>query len=93
MTGLRAGVQPGLYRTLLTRLGNPMLAVSADQGARPIVHAATAPDVEGGQFIGPTGVAQMRGTPGPVPLAPHATDQALGRPLWTVSGELTGVRG
>ena len=83
------GLQPGLYRTLLTRLGKPSLAVSADQGARPIVHAATAPDVEGGQFIGPTGVAQMRGAPGPVPLA---TDPALGRRLWTVSEELTGVR-
>nr|WP_221379987.1 oxidoreductase [Actinoplanes polyasparticus] len=92
VTGLQAGVQPGLYRTLLTRLGNPLLAVSADQGARPVVHAATAPDVEGGQFIGPTGVAQMRGAPGPVPLAPHATDPALGRRLWTVSEELTGVR-
>ncbi|MCO8271174.1 SDR family NAD(P)-dependent oxidoreductase [Actinoplanes sp. TRM 88003] len=90
-TGLQARVQPGLYRTLLTRLGNPLLAVSADQGARPIVHAATAPDVEGGQFIGPTGLAQMRGAPGPVHLAPRATDPAVGARLWKVSENLTAV--
>ena len=31
-------------------------------------------------------------TLGPVPLAPHATDPALGSRLWTISEELTGVR-
>ncbi|MCY1138407.1 oxidoreductase [Actinoplanes sp. Pm04-4] len=92
VTGLQAGVQPGLYRTLLTRIGNPLIAVSAERGARPIVHAATAPQVQGGQFIGPGGLGEMRGAPDVVRPAPVATDAGTGRLLWNVSEELTGVR-
>jgi NAD(P)-dependent dehydrogenase (short-subunit alcohol dehydrogenase family) len=91
-TGLQAAVRPGLYRTLLTRIGNPLLAVSAEQGARPTVHAATSPAVTGGEFIGPSGFAGMRGAPGVVRPAPVATDRETGRRLWAVSEELTGVR-
>ncbi|WP_250037968.1 oxidoreductase [Paractinoplanes maris] len=92
VTGLQAGVQPGLYRTLLTRIGNPLIAVSAEQGARPTVHAATAPGVESGQFIGPGGPGGMRGAPAVVRPAPVATDPGTGHRLWSVSEELTGVR-
>ncbi len=91
-TGLQAAVQPGLYRTLLTKIGNPLLAVSAEQGARPTVHAATSPDVRSGQFIGPSGLGGMRGAPGVIQPAPVATDPETARRLWTVSEELTGVR-
>lgn len=91
-TGLQAAVRPGLYRTLLTKIGNPLLAVSADQGARPTVHAATSPDVLSGQFIGPAGFAGLRGAPGVIQPAPVATDPGTGQRLWTVSEELTGVR-
>ena len=91
-TGLQAAVQPGLYRTLLTKIGNPLLAVSAEQGARPTVHAAISPHVSGGDFIGPSGWAGMRGAPGVVQPAAVATDPETGRRLWAVSEELTGVR-
>ncbi|MFC3538981.1 oxidoreductase [Couchioplanes azureus] len=91
-TGLQAAVRPGLYRTLLTRIGNPLLAVGADQGARPTVHAATSPQVRGGEFIGPGGFAGMRGAPGVVRPARVASDPSTGRRLWEVSEELTGVR-
>ncbi len=91
-TGLQAAVQPGLYRTLLTKVGNPLLAVSAEQGARPTVHAATSPEVRSGEFLGPGGFAGMRGAPGVLRPAPVATDPATGRRLWTVSESLTGIR-
>ncbi|WP_250002692.1 oxidoreductase [Actinoplanes sp. M2I2] len=90
VTGLQAGVRPGLYRTLLTRVGNPLIAVSAEQGARPAVHAATEPGVQSGQFIGPTGFAGLRGAPGVVRPAPVATDPGTGRRLWDVSEQMTG---
>ncbi|MGK5681979.1 SDR family NAD(P)-dependent oxidoreductase [Actinoplanes sp. URMC 104] len=91
-TGLQAAVQPGLYRTLLTRVGNPLIAVSPDQGARPILHAATAPDVRSGEFIAPTRFGEMRGAPGVVRPSPAATDPDTARRLWALSEELTGVR-
>jgi hypothetical protein len=92
VTGLQAGVQPGLYRTLLTRIGNPLIAVSAERGARPTVHAATGPGVRSGQFIGPSGFAGLRGEPGVTRPAPVATDPGTGCRLWAASEELTGVR-
>ena len=91
-TGMQASAQPGLYRTLLTRIGNPLIAVSAERGAWPLLRAATDPRVEGGQFYGPGGFAEMRGHPAVVTPAPRATDPQTGRRLWTVSEELTGVR-
>ncbi|WP_246614160.1 oxidoreductase [Paractinoplanes bogorensis] len=92
VTNLQAGVQEGLYRTLLLRLGNPILAVPAEQGARPTVFAATEPGVQGGQFIGPSGLGEMRGAPGVITPAPAASDPENGRRLWAVSEEMTGVR-
>ncbi|GAA3296975.1 SDR family NAD(P)-dependent oxidoreductase [Dactylosporangium vinaceum] len=89
-TGLQATVKPGLYRWALMKLGNPLLAVSAEQGARPIVLAATSG--EGGQFIGPTGLGEMRGAPGVVPPSAAARDPETARRLWAVSEERTGVR-
>ena len=92
VTGLQAAVQPGLYRTLLTKVGNPLVAVPAERGARPILLAATDPAAQGGEFYGPGGPGGLRGRPVVVPLAPIATDPETGRRLWAVSEELTGVR-
>jgi NAD(P)-dependent dehydrogenase (short-subunit alcohol dehydrogenase family) len=60
------------------------------QGARPVVHAATAEDVEAGRCYGPR-VAQRWGRPGLVEPSSEAIDPEAARRLWTVSEELTGV--
>lgn len=72
-------------------LGNRILAQSAAAGAWPSLYAATAPDVEGGQCYGPRGLAQSRGAPRRVRTLPRADDAELGRRLWEVSAERTGV--
>jgi NAD(P)-dependent dehydrogenase (short-subunit alcohol dehydrogenase family) len=73
------------------RVSNLLLAQSADDGARPQLFAATAPDVEGGQFFGPDGFREARGAPTEVRPVSRARDEDTGRWLWAVSEELTGV--
>ncbi|MEU4238228.1 hypothetical protein [Actinoplanes sp. NPDC026619] len=92
VTNLQASVPPGFYRFLLTKLGNPLIAVPAATGALPLLYAATAPDAQGGALIGPGGLGEMRGAPASLKPSPEAADPASGERLWSVSEELTGVR-
>jgi NAD(P)-dependent dehydrogenase (short-subunit alcohol dehydrogenase family) len=76
---------------LMMRVGNPLIGMSAEQGALPTLYAATAPDVEGGQYFGPDGIREYRGYPTLVQVKPEGRDLEVGRRLWSVSEELTGV--
>ncbi|MER5772370.1 oxidoreductase [Streptomyces sp. NPDC001985] len=91
-TRLQTSAPTGLWRVVFGRIGNPLFAQTPDRGALPQLYAATAPDVTGGQFIGPDGPAELRGAPVPVALSPAAADPATGRRLWELSERLTGVR-
>ena len=62
------------------------------EGALPTLYAATSPDVHGGEYIGPGGLMEMKGSPKVVQPRPNALDQTVGERLWTVSEQLTGVR-
>lgn len=70
---------------------NMIFAQSAEMGALPQLYAATAPDVKGGEYYGPTGMMEMRGHPGPVEMNKKARDKEVAERLWKVSEELTGV--
>ena len=89
-TNLQTSGPTGLSRTL-GNIGNRVLAQSADMGALPQLYAATAPDAEGGQLIGPGGFVEMRGHPKVVKPVATAEDPATAARLWTLSEELTGV--
>jgi NAD(P)-dependent dehydrogenase (short-subunit alcohol dehydrogenase family) len=71
--------------------GNLLLGQSDAAGALPSLYAATAPEVESGQCYGPRGLAQSRGAPGRVRTMVRAADRDLGRRLWEVSEDRTGV--
>ncbi len=102
------GAHPGFTRTNLQfagpRSGGTSLAALAlalatrlfaqpeRQGALPVLYGATAPDVQGGQYFGPTGPGERRGHPGLVAFSAAARDAAAAARLWRVSEELTGVR-
>ncbi|MFD5316963.1 oxidoreductase [Streptomyces sp. NPDC127098] len=88
-TNLQTSATVGLWRVLLGRLGNPLLAQPADRGALPQLYAATEPGMAGGEFIGPAGPAELRGAPTRVRPAPRATDPETGRRLWELSERLT----
>lgn len=84
----RSGPRP--IRMLL-EVGNVVVAQSRERGALPILYAATAAGVEGGDYYGPDGLAELRGYPKLVNAIPDAYDPLLAQRLWQVSEELTGV--
>ncbi|MFD7136762.1 oxidoreductase [Streptomyces sp. NPDC059894] len=90
-TNLQTSAPVGMVRLLYGRILTP-LAQSPDQGALPQLYAATDPRVESGQFIGPDGVAELRGGPALVQLSRAAADAETGRRLWELSEQLTDVR-
>lgn len=65
------------------------LASPPQEGARPVLHAATSPDLVGGEFIGPWWVG--RGRPRRVRRSPQMANQTLGRLLWQAAEARTGV--
>lgn len=90
-TGLSTSGTFGLVKLVFGRLLRPV-AQPPEQGALPQLYAATAPEAESGRFIGPDGLGELRGAPKQVELIPRVTDPEVGRRLWSVSEELTGVR-
>ncbi|NNJ61540.1 MAG: SDR family oxidoreductase [Dactylosporangium sp.] len=89
-TNLASNGPTGIVRRL-GRLGNRLVAQSADRGALPQLYAATHPDAGGGQFIGPSGPGELRGHPAVVRPVAAAADPVLARRLWELSETLTGV--
>jgi NAD(P)-dependent dehydrogenase (short-subunit alcohol dehydrogenase family) len=76
---------------VLFGLLNTLVGQSDAAGAWPSLYAATAPGVEGGECYGPRGPGQSRGAPTRVRTLGRAADPELGRRLWEVSVERTGV--
>ena len=101
---LRAmAAHPGMAGKNLTRHINvpgPITAVteailhgvgqSAAEGALPTLLAATAPDLAGGSFVGPGGLAEVRGAPITVGSSRASRNRELQRLLITESERLTG---
>ncbi|MEV8591545.1 oxidoreductase [Streptomyces sp. NPDC052012] len=75
----------------LMRLGNRIVAQSAEAGALPLLYAATAPAVRPDAFVGPS-FAMWRGAPAPSWRAPWTLDDTMTERLWAASEDLTGVR-
>ncbi len=69
----------------------PLFAQPPAAGALPTLRAATDPGVLGGQYYGPDGIAQQKGSPVVVASSPQSYDLGLQRRLWGVSEELTKV--
>ncbi len=94
---LAAAAHPGSTRTELQRHSSMMDAIvrvfsqQPPEGALPTLYAATAEDVRGGEYFGPSGFAGCLGPPGRARSAPRSRDPALARRLWEVSERLTGV--
>jgi NAD(P)-dependent dehydrogenase (short-subunit alcohol dehydrogenase family) len=76
---------------LVMSIGNTLLAQTDEMGALPLLYAATAPDVRGGDYFGPDGIAESRGHPKRVESTSSSKDAAVAARLWSVSEQLTGV--
>lgn len=96
-SALAAAAHPGSTRTNLQQHSKLMHAVVAmysqepRDGALPSLYAATAPDVRGGEYFGPSRRFGMIGPPGRARSAPAANDTRAARRLWEVSEQLTGI--
>jgi len=102
---LSVAAHPGTAATNLVRpgaAGNPVkeavmafgvrvIGQSPAQGALPQLYAATAPDVRGGEYYGPNGIAENRGYPKRVEAVSAAKDPETAARLWSTSEDLTGV--
>jgi NAD(P)-dependent dehydrogenase (short-subunit alcohol dehydrogenase family) len=84
---LRDSLEVWAFRAAMALAGQ-----SAADGARTILHAATAPDANGGEFYGPGGFQQWAGAPRRVQPSRAALDTAARDRLWHLSEQLTGVR-
>ncbi|MFP3942337.1 MAG: oxidoreductase [Alphaproteobacteria bacterium] len=79
------------WGTWIASLGNALLAQPAEQGALPLLRAATDPAARGGEYYGPGGRLELRGAPVPVRASARAHDEEAAERLWEVSERLTGV--
>jgi len=76
----------------MVKLMSTILSQPAEQGALPQLYAATAPDVQGGDFYGPSGRQEMRGPVTKVHASDEAKNPDVAQRLWCISEELTGVQ-
>jgi NAD(P)-dependent dehydrogenase (short-subunit alcohol dehydrogenase family) len=97
-TALSAAAHPGSTRTELQRHSRLMAAAVAivsqlpPEGALPSLYAATAPDVRGGEYFGPSRMFGMLGPPDRARSSARSQDVVTARRLWEVSEQVTGVR-
>ena len=89
--GWTAGTNLAVHWRML-RLLNPFIGQKPSMGALPALYAATAPDVQGGDYYGPDGWQELRGYPTKVRSSDRSYDPAVAAKLWIISEELTGVR-
>jgi len=71
---------------------NRLFSQSAEMGALPMLYAATALKVEGGDYIGPSRFFETWGPPTKVSSSARSHDAETAGRLWKISEELTGVR-
>jgi NAD(P)-dependent dehydrogenase (short-subunit alcohol dehydrogenase family) len=72
--------------------GLPFLPSQAvEQGAEPMLYAATSPDAVNGGYYGPNGFMELVGSTRPARLNRRMRDHATGARLWALAEELTGT--
>jgi NAD(P)-dependent dehydrogenase (short-subunit alcohol dehydrogenase family) len=76
---------------LLMQAGNLVFAQNQRKGALPTLFAATAPQVNGCDYIGPASLFGMRGYPTKVRSSHRSYREELAKKLWDISGQLTNV--
>ncbi|WP_436493053.1 oxidoreductase [Actinokineospora sp. HUAS TT18] len=89
-TNLQSSGPSGVTKLAL-KVSNRLMAQDAAMGALPQLYAATHPEVESGQFVGPNGRREQKGYPTIVEPLEAARDRELAKRLWDVSEELTGL--
>ncbi len=79
-------------KSKLTTLFASFIMQSDTAGAWPTLYAATDPSIHGGEYIGPDGLLEFKGSPTRVQPTAEALDPDAARTLWAISESLTGVQ-
>jgi NAD(P)-dependent dehydrogenase (short-subunit alcohol dehydrogenase family) len=74
------------------KAANALVGQPAEDGALPLLYAATVPGVDCGEYYGPGGLLSMRGPPEKQTSSDASYDEATAGRLWRRSADLTGVR-
>ncbi|MEO7235027.1 MAG: oxidoreductase [Lapillicoccus sp.] len=82
---------PGPAASFQSVLERVNLAQPAAAGALPTLYAATAPDLFGGAYVGPSGPFESAGLPTIVGSSKASRDLDVQRGLWDLGVRLTGV--
>jgi len=82
----------GLIKRVLTPIIRPFLYQSQEDGAKPVLYAATSPGARPGGYYGPANRGEMKGPPALARVPAQARDEMTARGLWSVSEELVGFR-
>jgi NAD(P)-dependent dehydrogenase (short-subunit alcohol dehydrogenase family) len=82
------GSAASTWQDWMQRIG---MVQNAAGGARPTLYAATAPDLPGGSFVGPSGPLEQTGPPRIVGSSPASRDLDTQYALWELAVRLTGV--
>ncbi|MCJ1713905.1 SDR family NAD(P)-dependent oxidoreductase [Curtobacterium sp. VKM Ac-2922] len=84
-------VTPARDEPAWMRPGERAVAQGKDAGALPLVHAAVGADVRSGEYWGPGGPLQLRGSAAIVRAEPRAHDRTVAARLWLASEQASGV--
>lgn len=74
------------------KLANTLLAQSAGKGALPMLYASTSEEINGGEYIGPGGISNMRGYPEQQKSSAKSQNEDAAEALWTRSEALTDIQ-
>lgn len=67
----------------------PIFLHSTESAAKPILKAALDSNVKGGEYYGPTGLQEMKGTPGIATRSKYSQREDVASRLWKLSEEMT----
>lgn len=90
-SGLFENMPRLMYQAMKIFLG-PFILHSTESAARPTLLAALDERVTGGQYYGPTGFSEMKGSPGLAKRTDYAKDRNVAQRLWDLSEKLTGQK-
>jgi hypothetical protein len=91
LSPVRPEVTPSRAEPTWFRPVRRFVSQGKDAGAAPLVHAAVAPGVRSGEYWGPSGWMQLRGTAAVVVAEPRAHDRTEAARLWDASERASGV--
>lgn len=88
---------PGVTNTNLFKTSGfnalaKLITQPVELGALPILRAATEPGLKGAEYMGPEGIAGLKGHPVPVRSTRTSHDEEMAKELWTASERLTGLK-